>query len=277
MSRINWTSEKVFFRLLNNKSEKTYWENIRVLRERPTQEVFDTSIELTKNGNPKIRKIGIDILAQLGTSPRPFYKESNILFFDLLENEKNPKVLMTILYAIGYNQEKLTKQQICRLCELQYTENQLIKQGLVFALIGIDNTKAIETLIYLSSDKLNYIRDWATFGIGTLIERNNKKIINALWNRINDKHQDTRFEAIVGLAKRKDSRIDDIIIRELNTGEFGTLLFEAILEIGNKAFLPMMRQLLENERLKSENTNPEWLKELEECIGEMEKNTDISL
>lgn len=32
MGRKNWTDEKLFFRLVNNKSDKTYWDNIRELR-----------------------------------------------------------------------------------------------------------------------------------------------------------------------------------------------------------------------------------------------------
>jgi hypothetical protein len=94
MSRINWTNEKLIFRLINNKSNRTYWENIRVLRKRATKEVFGKCAELIKSKKPKEREIGIDVLAQLGLPPRQFYKESNKLFFELIEIEKDPKVLM---------------------------------------------------------------------------------------------------------------------------------------------------------------------------------------
>lgn len=270
MSRINWTDEKLFSRLLNNKSDRTYWESINVLRKRPTKEIFEKCIELTKSRSPKQREIGIDILAQLGHPPRPFYKESNNLFFELIESEKEPKVIMSILFAIGHNQEKLTKIQIDKLCEFKNTENSLIKEGLVSALNGIDKSKAIETLIYLSNDKLNYIRNWATFGIGTQIDRNNKKITEALWNRINDKHQETKLEAIVGLAKRKDIRVKEIAQRELLAGEYGTLLFEAILEVGDTDFFKIMKEHYKTES-KNENINPEWLKDLQNCITELSK------
>ena len=111
------------------------------------------------------------------------------------------------------------------------------------------------------------------FGIGTLIEKNNKDIRDALWNRINDKHQETRHEAIVGLSKRKDKRIYDIIKRELLDGEYGTLLFEAIIEAGDKQFLPLLRQNL-NEIKKGETINPEWKNDLKNCINELTKLTN---
>ena len=125
---------------------------------------------------------------------------------------------MSLLYAIGHNNEKLGKAQVDKLCSFADTENNFVKEGLVSALLGVDNSKAIRTLITLSSDKLNNIRNWATFGIGTQTERNSKKIRDALWDRVIDKHQETKLEAILGLAKRKDKRVNEIIKQELIEG-----------------------------------------------------------
>ena len=109
------------------------------------------SIELTTSKDPKARKIGIDVLAQLGTTPRPFYRESNKRFFELLKIEKAPLVLMCLFYAIGHNKEHLSKTQIDKLCEFGNTNNGLIKEGLVNSLLSVDNPRAIDTLIKLSS------------------------------------------------------------------------------------------------------------------------------
>ena len=100
MSKENWTTEKLFTRLLNNKSKKSYWEHIDILRSRSDEDVFRQCVELTVSGIPKNRKIGIDILAQLGVPPRPFYHETIDIYFKLLEREKEPAVIMSILYGI---------------------------------------------------------------------------------------------------------------------------------------------------------------------------------
>lgn len=245
MSRKNWTDDKLLSRLINNKTDKSRWDNISVLRKRPSAELFAKCSELTKSENPKIRKIGIDILAQFGLPPRPFLKETLKLYFDLLKVETDPNVLMSLLYSIGHNNDKLDDEQIEKICSFIDSDNDLIKEGLVSALLGIDNLNAIETLIKLSSDKLSHIRNWATFGLGSQIERNNKTIREALWERVNDKHQETKLEAIVGLAQRKDKRVNDIIRREIIGGEYGTLLFEAIIETQDKEFLPLLNPLNE--------------------------------
>lgn len=66
----NWTSEKIFDRLVNNKSQKTYWNNILKLRKRATEKIYDQAFKLAKSENDKKKIIGIDVLAQIGFDPR---------------------------------------------------------------------------------------------------------------------------------------------------------------------------------------------------------------
>lgn len=269
MSRKNWTNEKIFFRLINNKSDKTYWENIRELRSRPTIDVFNHSVKLINSSKPRERNIGIDILAQLGFPPRPFFKESGKQFFEILNKEKDPKVLRSVLYAIGHNNNKLKFDEIAILASHKNSADNGIREGLVSALLSVDNNLAIDTLIHLTSDKISHIRDWATFGIGTQIERDNKLIREALWLRVEDEHQDTRLEAIFGLSKRKDKRIKAVIERELLNKDGGSLLFQAIDELNDKDFLPILKKLYSES--KNNNNNSDWVEDLTNCINKLKE------
>ncbi|WP_298143647.1 hypothetical protein [Flavobacterium sp.] len=273
MSRKNWTDDKIISRLINNKSVKSRWENISALRKRPSLDLFAKCIELTKSDKPKERRIGIDILAQLGLPPRPFLHETLKIYFDLLKTENDPEVLMSLLYSIGHNNENIDNEQIKQICSFENSEDSRVKDGVVAALLGIDNPAAIEMLIKLSSDKLSHIRNWATFGLGTQIERNNEAIREALWKRVNDKHQETKLEAIVGLAKRNDKRILDIIKREIIGGEYGKLLLEAVIYTKNKEFLSLLKQNLRI--IKNDKTiHLEWKKDLKKCIDELTQLTN---
>lgn len=269
MSRKKWTDERLFFRLINNKSDKTYWDNIRELRSRANSNIFDACVKLIKSSRPKERIIGIDILAQLGLTPRPFFKESRKLFFDILKKENDTKALLSVLYAIGHNNEKLKANEIALLVSFKDNADEGVREGLVSALLSVDNKLAIEALIHLTNDKVSHIRNWATFGIGTQIERDNKSIREALWSRVDDNNQDTKLEAIVGLAKRKDLRIKEIIKRELLNGEYGTLLFEAIEELKDKDFLPLLKSNLQKAR-KNKRILSDWVKDLKACINKLE-------
>lgn len=273
MGRKNWTDEKIIARLINNKSEEAKWNNITELRRRPSEELFNKCVEFTKSTDPKIRKIGINILSQLGLKERPFLKQSLTIYFDLLSTETEPETLMSLLFAIGHNNDDLTEEQIQKICSFGDCTNNLVKEGLVSALGFIEHLAAIKVLIKLSSDKSSGIRDWSTFYIAQG-EMDNDDIREALWKRVKDRHDVTKFEAIVGLAKRRDNRVNELIKREIIEGQHGGLLFEAIIETKNEEFLPLLQQNLKSAE-GDETINPKWKNDLENCIKELIKLTKV--
>lgn len=212
--------------------------------------------------------IGVDILSQLSspTEIRPFSKQVFDIFIELLQYEKTPSILMSILYGIGHNSENLVlEKDIELIASYKASEHSCIREGVVFALIGIDNRIAIEALVELSKDKYCFIRDWAVFGLGSLIDTDNTLIREALYERLFDKHQKTKEEAIVGLARRKDLRVKNIIKQELLSKTYGHLLFDAIEELPNITFQP----LLEDDLLTCKtdaDIGPRWIEDLEKCI-----------
>ena len=229
MSRKKWTSEKIFTRLLKNKTQKTFWDNVGELRKRPNKEVYNRAFKLANSESEKDKIIGIYVLAQLGFNPRFEQNKTVDLYFKLLENEKSPKVISAILSSISHNNENLNENQISKLIEYKTHNFADVRFELTLAISCLENENAIKTLIELSSDKDSDIRNWATFGIGRQLENDTEDIRNALWNRINDSNFETKSEAIVGLANRLDRRIKEVIISELKNGDYGTLVFEAIL------------------------------------------------
>lgn len=255
---INYKTGKIFERLLTNKSKENYWNYVRELRKRKTDEIFRNSILLTKSESAKERMIGTDILAQFGF-PRYRKKEIIDLFFELLTSESDKKVISSILYGIGHNNEKLTKKQVKFLCSFCNHKSVYVKHSLVSALCTIEKDVAIDSLIKLSKDKNSDIRDWATFGIGNQVEIDNEKIRAALWDRISDKDEGVRLEAISGLAMRKDYRIKEILKTELeNIDEFGSLILESIEYLNDKSFIQILEtKIIENKKSKKVNEN--WL------------------
>ncbi|MEO8516686.1 MAG: hypothetical protein ABI426_08080 [Flavobacterium sp.] len=248
---INYSNETIFTRLLNNKSNENYWNYIDELRKRKSKDIFEKCILLIKSEIIKERIIGIDVLAQFGY---PRLHKNVILkeLFQLLKNETDKYAISSLFYAIGHNNENLTMKQIDLICSFKKHKSSRVRYSLAFALLTKEEPNAILTLIKLSNDRDFEIRDWATFGIGTQIEIDTEEIRNALWKRIKDKYEGVRFEAIIGLAKRKDERIKEILKIELeNIDEFGSLILEAIEEFNDKEFIPLIeKQISENKKLK---------------------------
>lgn len=271
MSRKNWSHDKLFERLLTNRSQATYWENIFELRTRPCQAVFSQAFQLAQSNDEKSQRIGIDILAQLGQSPRFHQTESIALFFQCLSKATSIKIIETLLYAIGHNNDNLTEKQILQLCDTPLKSSR-IRYALTFSLLGISHPLAIAMLIKLSKDKVVAVRDWATFGLGTQIETNTPEIIEALWQRCRDSDSNVQAEAIAGLAQRGDRRIIPIISQLLKGGEFVILIFEAILILGDKQFLSLLEDI--KQEVANQSVNAEWKSALLDCIAQLQQEKD---
>lgn len=265
MGRKTWKDQKLIDRAISNQSAKSYWANIHELRERASDEIYDRALCLAKSENVKEKITGIDILAQFGVNKRPKSGAVVRVFLDLLLKEDDPDVINSLLVGLGHNGQCLKKKDIEKIVFFKDHEESFVRYGLVFALLGKSQAVAVDTLIDLSQDKSQPVRDWATFGLGTGIEKNNRKIRDALWVNTQDQDEDTRQEAILGLAKRKDLRVQEVIISELLEGEHGTLLFESIQETGDKELLKYLTKAL-SECRKNKNINPDWVKKLKACI-----------
>ncbi|QCE43370.1 HEAT repeat domain-containing protein [Psychroserpens sp. NJDZ02] len=250
----NYTTDKIFTRLLTNKSNKNYWSYVSELRKRKTEAVFKKCVALTHSISLKDRILGVDILSQFGY-PRLHKKEIINILFKLLETEVDRKMVSSIFYGISHNNEKLTKKQIHLICKFKNHKSVYVRHALVAALSTVEDEKAYDVLIMLSTDKDSNIRDWATFGLGSQNDTDTEKIRAALWKRISDKDDDTRFEAISGLAQRKDKRIKNILLKELeNIDAHVSLVLESIEALEDQSFIPILEQKIkENRTLKEVN------------------------
>lgn len=110
--RSTWSSDKIFSRLVNNKTSKTYWANISELRNRPNEYVFNKAFEFATSDNNQHKVIGLDILQQLGFTTR-FKKQQTLkVHFELLEEKQTKNVLKSIFYGIGHNNDDLSDEHV---------------------------------------------------------------------------------------------------------------------------------------------------------------------
>jgi len=225
---------------LTANDEDVAWEAVSVLQFRGNREVFEAARKLCESGNSKERKLGADILGQLGIPDRTFPDESLAVLFKLLDNDKNIDVLNAVGVALGHLNDPRAIEPLVR---LKNHPSEYVRSGVVFGLLGHENELAIKVLIELSSDENEEVRNWATFGLGSQINIDTKKIREALWQRINDNNEEIRGEALVGLAIRRDETVVSHLIEELSSECAGILAVEAAKEIGNQKLYPVLMQL----------------------------------
>lgn len=232
---------------------------ITVLQSRGNREVFEAARKLCESEDPKERALGATLLGQNAVWRKNFPDEKFAILFGLLENETNTEVLSSACFALGHINDA---RAIGRLIKLKDHPNEDVRYSVVHGLLTHDDAAAIDALIELSGDADEHIRDWATFGIGRQISTDTEAIREALFKRISDEHDDTRFEGLVGLARRNDERVLGPLLEELSSDDVG---LEA-LDIATESENPVLCQPLLALKERWKGREDEYTKLLERAI-----------
>lgn len=222
-------------------AEDDHEESLCVVHYRGGREELDLGLEYARSADPLDRVVGADVLSQLGWGDREFLDESVEALIALLE-DSDPSVGQAAAFALGHRADERAVPHLIRLAG---HESSQIRLGLVFGLTGQEVPEAIETLIRMSADPDEGVRDWATFGLGTQIEADTSDIREALCLRLSDEDPETRGEALVGLAKRRDPRVVPALLKEwVDYDETGILSIEAAETMGDPVLLPQLEKFL---------------------------------
>lgn len=222
------------------------WNFIWLLQDRGDREVLDRSIALTESSNPDERTIGIQILGQLGSPDRTFPDECLTTLVELLNHESDPLILQSIGIALGHLHDARAIEPQLKFCLHPDWE---VRYGVVLCMNGHDDPRAIEALIKLSADEHPHVRNWATFGLGSLSEVDTPEIREALYQRFlledttDDEANEIHGEALVGLASRQDERILPNLMDQLMSKNLSVLPIEAAEKLANPQLLPALLQI----------------------------------
>lgn len=224
-------------------STNAYWETIFALQERGNDEVWEAARNLCESSLPKERETGVHILSQNGIAEKNLAAKSASLLLEMIQRENDAGVLSSLGFAFGHLKEPRAIKPLAR---LKHHPDSDVRFGVVMGLLTQESNLAIQTLIALSQDEDAHVRDWATFGLGTQIEADTPELREALFNRLDDPDDDTRHEALVGLAIRKDERIIELLTRQITSEQVSTLDLEAAKEIASPKLYSALIQLQES-------------------------------
>lgn len=226
--------------------QQLIWE----LHRRATPDVFEAAEGLSRRSDPAAWTLAADILAQLGTLEyrgteqlRPFTDASMPILRGLLEDRED-RVVASAIAAIGQHYRNALIADVPSLASHASLPVRLsAAMNLRPGYKGSENTAAIEMLIRLSEDEDESVRDWATFSLGSQGDVDTPEIRQALCRRLEDADFDTRSEAMIALAERKDRRVIPFIAAALADDTVGALAVEAAGAIGSPDLLPALLEL----------------------------------
>jgi len=215
------------------------WAAVRELRRIGSRDVFTRAAEFCKSSDPLVRARGIDVLAQLGrTFDHPsnsFPEESYFVVSSLLEHECELQPLTSAIAALGHLDNPLAVPLIVR---YQAHPSEEIRFRVAFALGSFPNDpRSVRTLLMLTEDADEDVRDWATFGLGSQSDSDSTDIRDVLIRRLEDLNEDVRDEAMAGLAKRQDQRVLPALLAAFERSPVTSVVIEAachLLEMKNE-------------------------------------------
>lgn len=209
---------------LSEVSEELAWQAVSVLHRRGTAEVLQYAKRLSTSPCDRERRLGADILGQLGVPDRTFPIECATILRGILDTEQDTAVLSSILIALSFQN---CADAIPLAVRFSSHSSANVRHAVVLVLATEECPTAVTCLVRMSRDTDNNVRDWATFALGTLFDTDTPEIRDALFDRVADPHDDTRGEALVGLARRSDPRVIDGVKTELAYDCVGSLAVEA--------------------------------------------------
>lgn len=209
------------------------WMAVTALQNIGNREVFDRAVAWCSSQNPSERARGADVLAQLGkTAENPnnvFPQESFLVISKLAMSDSEPLPLSSAIYALGHIGNALAVPLLAQHCSHPSPE---VRFAVAFALGKFtDDPVAVQTLLPLTRDVDDDVRDWATFGIGALGKLDSPEIRDALVSRLNDSFEDVRQEAMVGLARMNDQRVLSSLLFALEQPTVPDILIDAANEM----------------------------------------------
>lgn len=218
------------------------WEYVRALHRRSEDGAFEAATRFCTHRDPLIRRLGADILGQLGWAvEKPYADRSEPVLVSLLTDE-DPNVIACAIVALGHT-DRGDPRVIQPLIEHADEE---VRHAVAFALGGREDPVSIESMIRLSTDRDLDVRSWATFGLASLIDDvDTPELRAALVSRLEDEDEEVRGEAMGGLALRGDDTAIPTVHAGLAADDVSSLVIGAAATYGRPEFLPPLRALLE--------------------------------
>lgn len=261
------TDELIAVAYKEDNSEQ-YWHIISELHKRGSSSEFEAARKLTDSSDPIEREIGADILGQLGWSKQCFHTESVAILIKLL-NDDIDDVIASAAFSLGHRNDACC---IPHLLSLVGHKNARVRWGVAFGLCGLNDEQAAQGLIELSKDTDYDVKNWATFGLGSMCDINTEELRQALFERLSDEDYEIRGEALVGLAKRKDENIRDALKKELSYPFNGSWVLEAAELMPDPDYCSLLQEL--RKQIIDDDEPERFVEDADKAIEACCKNTN---
>jgi HEAT repeat protein len=218
------------------------WRQLAALHRHGSTDVLAAALALCASGVAAERQLGADILAQLGgTGVSSPHRATSAPVLAALLGDAEADVVVSALFAHGHL-ELGAEEPV--LTALSAHPSEDVRHALAWALPGIGGARMTPLLLQLMRDDDVDVRDWATFGLGSMLVEDTPEIRDALLQRTNDADKMTASEACLGLARRGDRRVTLPLLRALGADFVLWNTVEAAHDLAAPELVPALEALV---------------------------------
>jgi hypothetical protein len=221
------------------------YETVRELLERVAAEgavAVGIGVGMLGAGDAVVRATGCELLGLVCTADETFGEEvaTALLACAASVPEADVDVRWSLAGALGATRDVRAAPVLVGWAE--HSDSGVRRQvasGLPWVATGDPDGVDVRALIALTRDADAEVRNWAAFGLGSILEVDTGAVRAALWDRVEDEFEEARAEGIRGLARRHDRRAVPLLAALL-AGEDGAhpLNFQAAQLLGAPELLP---------------------------------------
>jgi HEAT repeat protein len=224
----------------------TAWQAICELQMRGSLFTLDLIHRLVRSKNWRKRCLGCLVAAQLRKRETGSkwqgseygMQETQALLLDCL-GDVHLEVVKAAISGLGHRPHP---NALPKLVSLSLSRDTQTRWNVAVALGRYSEQVAIDALLCLARDVNSGVRDWATFGLGSLQKTDTPEIRDLLWANLHDQDSDVRGEALVGLAGRHDPRAVAYLLTHLDAS-CQVYEFEAAEVLGDASLLERLQTL----------------------------------
>ena len=275
----HWSTQRLIRRALAAGTPARAWNALSLLQRRGSAGTLGQLRLLARSANAHRRALAMDIAAQLHVpgpegrrAPAAFAPEETEALLVAGLSDANPRVQQATILGLAHRPSAAALPVLLALAD---HPDARIRFALARALGSYAEPEATAALMRLARDRDDDVRDWATFGIGALRDTDDDSIRSLLWANAHDPDRDVRGEAVVGLARRGDSRVIALLKQRLADGDCRGYELEAVQEMPRPELLAPLQALLATAERSREHSRV-WLGELLDAIEACELVADAA-
>jgi HEAT repeat protein len=186
--------------------------------------------------DPAVRAVACDVLTFAADEYDEVDTDIATDLIALANGEADSDVLWSAVRAVGAVADGRTLPTLVRLARHPDPD---IRYQVANALPRLaPSAELIATLISLTVDVDDEVRNWATFGLGTQLAVDGLDVRKALWDRCFDAYQEVRVEGIRGLARRRDPASVPMVAQLLADAEADAATIQAAAFLADPSLLP---------------------------------------